>query len=208
MKASLPETYTNVPDVTLPRKDPPMPNRDGSNRTDCLLIIQALRQEYSWLEHLKELVCTDIIQEGEMISWAAYHASRQSAQLSENINIALTSLLPLFHDAAIRHSMTVVKSAVDILNPGQIPVLACDQPLYTLAKQIQWTWPSSYGEDRSIVMFGGLHIEIASLRVIGDLLEGSGWTEALVQAELANSGLVFESIPCDTHKTSSSGHSQ
>ena len=29
----------------------------------------------------------------------------------------------------IRHSMDVVKKAVEILNPGQVPVIAMDQPL-------------------------------------------------------------------------------
>lgn len=128
-----------------------------------------------------------------MISWAAFHASLQVSQLPEDRNVALTSLLPLFPDEAksvamIRHSMDIVKTAVDVLNPGHIPVLTCDKPLYTLAKQIQWSWPTTYGEDRFIVMFGGLHIAMASLKVLGDLLEGSGWTEALVQAGVPTSG--------------------
>ena len=71
---------------------------------------------------------------------------------------------------------------------GQVPVLTCDQPLYTIAKQIQWSWPDIYGEDQFVVMFGGLHIEMASLKVLGDILKGSGWTEALVQAGVASSG--------------------
>ena len=33
-----------------------------------------------------------------------------------------------------------------------------------------------------MVMFGGLHIEIAALKALGDLLENSGWTDALIQA--------------------------
>ncbi|KAJ8027189.1 hypothetical protein HOLleu_32258 [Holothuria leucospilota] len=77
-----------------------------------------------------------------MISWAAYHASQQGVRPPEDLNVAHTSLLPLFHDKAhsvamIRHLMDIVKTAVGVLNPGQIPALTCDQPLYTLAKQIQ-----------------------------------------------------------------------
>ncbi len=37
-------------------------------------------------------------------------------------------------------------------------------------------------------MFGGLHVEMAALKTLGDLLEGSGWTGALVQAGVATSG--------------------
>lgn len=42
-----------------------------------------------------------------------------------------------------------------------------------------------HGEDRFIVMFGGLHID---LKVLGDLLDSSGWTGALTQANIASSG--------------------
>jgi len=43
----------------------------------------------------------------------------------------LTALLPLFEKQAkshsmIKHSMTVVANAVQYLNPGQTPVIACD----------------------------------------------------------------------------------
>ena len=38
----------------------------------------------------------------------------------------------------IRRSMDVIKTAVDILNPGEIPMITVDQSLYILAKQIQW----------------------------------------------------------------------
>jgi len=49
--------------------------------------------------------------------------------------------------------------------------MACDQPLYALAKNIQWILPERYGENLTVVMFGGLHIEIAALRTIGDWLQ-------------------------------------
>ena len=51
--------------------------------------------------------------------------------------------MPLFLDnvhsnALITHSMEIVGAAVNHLNPGKVPVLAVDQPLYCLAKDIQW----------------------------------------------------------------------
>ena len=60
--------------------------------------------------------------------------------------------------------------------------MAVDLPLFALAKQIQWQWPESYCEDKFVVMFGGLHIGMAALKVIGYLLKGSGWTGALAEA--------------------------
>ena len=109
--------------------------------------------------------------------------------------MAISSLLPLFYDPAhseamIHHSMDVVKRAVHILNPDQVPVITLDQPLYAISKRIQWTWPMTHGEDHFIVLFGGLHIEMAALKVLGDLLDSSGWTEALVQAGVASPGMA------------------
>ena len=80
------------------------------------------------------------------------------------------------------------RTAKEQVNPGQTPVVTLDQPLFALAKQIQWKWPEKYGEDKMVLMFGGLHIEIAVLKTLGDWLRGSGWVRALVQAEIAKSG--------------------
>lgn len=88
----------------------------------------------------------------------------------------------------IRHSMDIVKAAVQIVNPGQIPILAEDQPLYAIAMEIQWTWPATHGEDHFVIMFGGLHIEMAMLTLLGDWLEDSCWRNALIQANIASSG--------------------
>ena len=39
-----------------------------------------------------------------------------------------------------------------------------------------------------MVMFGGLHIEMALWTTLGDLLDSSGWTTALCEAGIATSG--------------------
>ena len=44
-------------------------------------------------------------------------------------------------------------------------VVAFDQPLYAVAKEIQWMWPDEYGEEKFVIMFGGLHVEMAFLKV-------------------------------------------
>ena len=86
------------------------------------------------------------------ISWAAYHSRRQQLEETPILGpAAVSALLPLFPNdsksvAMIRHSMNVVKKAVAVLNPGQIPVITFDQPLFKIAKQIQWMWPEEYGE--------------------------------------------------------------
>ena len=83
---------------------------------------------------------------------------------------AINALLPLFLDSAhsvamIKHSMEMVKTTVQYLNPGQTPILSADQLLYALAKQIQRVWPNDFGEDHFVLMLGGLHIEMAILKV-------------------------------------------
>jgi len=164
-----------------------------------------MQKEYRWLEQVRQVVTSDTLHGDEALSWAAYHASIQPPNVEPNSDVALTSLLPLFYDQAksvamIRHSMDVVKKAVEILNPGQAPVITMDQPLYTLAKQIQWSWPTSHGESQFVIMFGGLHVEMAALKTIGDLLDGSGWTGALVQANVATPGTA-ESFLKASHVT-------
>ena len=107
---------------------------------------------------------------------------------------AITTPLPLSPDdsksvAMIRHAMDVIKQAVEELN-AHGPVITLDQPLYTLTKQVQWSWPASYGEDHFIIILGRFHIEMAGLKTIGDWLEDSGLAEALVQANVASAGMA------------------
>ena len=150
---------------------------------------QHIEDECMWLENTISVLKYDV-EACENTSWAAYHARHQYPKQPV---ITPTSLLPLFQESAhtvamIRHSIDVVRKAVQHINPGQTPVLTCDQPLFTLAKQIQWKWPDTYGEDKLLVMFGWLHIEMTALETMGDWLQRSGWTQALVQAEITTAG--------------------
>ena len=186
----LPDQYSNVPPSVLPNREPVLPEKKGELKSNCQLIPLALEKDGKWLNHVKDELEKENTEDMKL-SWAAYHAS----QLEQNEQSIpdITSLLPLFKEEAklaamIRHSFIVVKNAVRHLNPGQIPIIAFDQPLYALTKLIQWYWPDAYGEDKALVMFGGLHVEMTALKAIGKWLEGSGWTSALVQANVASSG--------------------
>ena len=127
------------------------------------------------------------------MSWSAFHASHLDLGSTKDTTVGICCLLPLFQEdaatvAMVRHSLDVIKKVVDITNKGQTPVVAVDQPLFAIAKKIQWKWSQVYGEDKFLVMFGGLHIELAAMKVLGDLLKDSGWTSALVQAGVATAG--------------------
>ena len=188
MVGRLPHYYTDVPSVTTNMKNISVPATSVVSLARDNFKKQT-EEEYMWLEHAQRVI-EDNTGTDENISWSEFHASRQP-QLARTISPA--ALLPLFLDSAhtvamIQHSMDVVKNAVEHVNPGQTPVVTLDQPLFALAKQIQWKWPEKYGEDKMVVMFGGLHIAMAALKTIGDWLRGSGWVQALVQAEIATPG--------------------
>ena len=72
----------------------------------------------------------------------------------------------------IKHGMNIISSATHKVNPGQLPVLTVDQPLFAIAKKVQWSWPDMYGEERFVVLLGGLHIEMAMLKLVGEWLAG------------------------------------
>lgn len=70
-------------------------------------------------------------------------------------------MLHLFPESAhslvtIKHAMNIAKTTTHFLNPGYTPVVAVDQPLFSIVKKIQWEWPSQYGD--IVIMFGGLHL--------------------------------------------------
>ena len=71
------------------------------------------------------------------------------------------------------------------LNPGQTAVFGLYQPLYAIAKRIQWLLPNDYDHRKVVLMLGALHIEMVMLGCLGDLLEDSGWT-----VTLSNSGII------------------
>ena len=176
-KLSLPDEYVNVPAVSCKTDQLSIPQLACGDGAASLLEVQ----------HSIQLLKKDILTKEDYISWDAYHASLDSNPLDPP---AVISLLPLFYEKAatlsmVKHGMDVLQSITTHLNPGQIPVMAFDQPLFTLAKFVQWCWPETHGESHFIVMF---HTEMALWNTLGDLLECSGWTTALCEADVASSG--------------------
>ena len=123
------------------------------------------------------------------ITLCAHHASKKRCQAFE---LSIAALLPLLQNQA--HSVATIRHMLDkirdtsFLNPDKVPVIAAYQPIYALAKQILKHWIEHYGEDKYSMSYlsGELHIELAALRSIGNLLQNSGWTGALAKA-----GVVF-----------------
>ncbi|EDO40140.1 predicted protein [Nematostella vectensis] len=188
----LPSWYTSVTPASLPNKSPPISDIE-CDKTLCsgTLLTTLPREEEKWLESIKcNIDSGDPVNKDSTVSAASFHANIQSH--SSHLP-AISTLLPLFPDnaksvAMITHAMNVIQAAVYHVNPEQVPVIALDQPLYAVAKQIQWNFKERYGEHKFVIMFGGLHIEMAFLKVIGNWLEESDWNTALVDANVASVG--------------------
>ena len=224
--APLPFSYTDI--LPLPSQKQgglkvPSTSTQCSLKGDKEAVLMATRKETEWLDHttkhLEENKVTDYEnvttlqtktagngkaaskKTETMVSRSAYHGERQ-----QQVNTRCeSSSLPLFAEcvhslAMIKHAITVVMKAVKHLNPGQTAVIAFDQPLFVLAKEIQWRHPDTMGEDKLVIMLGGLHIELAVLKAIGSWLSGSGWTEAVAKAGITSAGRA-ESLVTSAHIT-------
>lgn len=190
----LPENYKNVRTVILSKKNPHH-SQCSSEISETLILPNQIHKywlnEKHWLNNVHRLTTlnkTDVT--GMLdISWAAFHASHQH----NTVEVGLCSILPLFHQEStsvsmVRHGMDIVMSTTNYLNPGQVSVMCVDQPLYALMKIIQWNWPNIYGESKFVVLFGPFHIEQAFLKVLGQLLDGSGWVSVIAHSGITTEG--------------------
>ena len=99
--------------------------------------IEAAKKEKQWLINEKLLLPKESL-ENEFISWAGYMASNTV----ESPPVTTSGLLPLFHEKGanfgmLKHGIVVIMAAVEKLNPGQIPVITGDQPIFALLKLVQ-----------------------------------------------------------------------
>ena len=69
---------------------------------------------------------------------------------------------------------------------GPITCYCIYQPLYALAKLVQWNCKENYDKKCVVIMMGPLYIEMADLKTIGDWLKYSGWSSALSESDIAS----------------------
>ena len=139
------ESYREIPPAALP-VDKPSPRNTSGNATAQCARLESDEAQVSWLREVVQLLQKDQLDQDDNISWSAYFAHLQFAVHHPP---AISVLIPLFRGNA--HSVAMVKhvimKATELVNPAQIPVFTLDQSLYTVAKQIQWSWPSIYAEE-------------------------------------------------------------
>ena len=188
----LPGSYSVVQPARYPSNDlyvPCSPNL--SSRPSHNLLHGATVKDESWMLHVSKLLTHDTLPDGEVITWSGYNSRLMN---DESVKPkAVIGVLPLFPDKAatpsmMKHAMHLTMQGTEALNPGQSPVLGADQPLYAIAKQLQWMFPDTLGEDKVVLMMGALHIEDKMHQMIGKLLRDSGWSNILTQAQVLTSG--------------------
>ena len=146
---------------------------------------EAKRKDESWMAHVTTILQHDTLPQGEVITWSGYNSRIMS---DESVKPrAQIGILPLFQDKAaslskMKHAMEFTVQGTEFLNPGQTGLLGGDQPLYALAKQLQWKFPFTLVEDKLVVMMRALHIEDKAHQMFGKILRDLGWTTVLTQA--------------------------
>ena len=130
-----PEDYTTVPAISFQTNTLAVPVAESLANFQGYLN-EAQKEESKWIEHGIQLLAKSVIENKDFISWAAFHASLQPISV---YSPSLISLLPLFYEKAatlsmVKHGMDIQIKITNHLNPGQIPVMTFDQPLFALAK--------------------------------------------------------------------------
>ena len=125
------------------------------------------------------------------LSWSSFNAYLDDAALQPK---CISYLLPLLKESSsepsvVMHGLKTILHTTKSLNPGQTPVACIDQPLFAIAKQIQWIFHSSFCEDKLFIFFAGLHLEKQAIVLVFDLMAESGWmNHFIVKAGLGTSG--------------------
>ncbi len=137
--AELPVNYTDIQTAMLQIAKPIVTPMLGHNQLGDDTFNEAYQEEHDWLATVERLLKKDELGADVYVSWVAYHASMTQPVAQPQ---GISSLLPLLVAKAdtiamARHAMIVFKHTTEYLNPGQIPVMIGDQPLYARMKLLQ-----------------------------------------------------------------------
>jgi len=152
--------------------------------------VDAIQQLSSWLNVVESAVCDQVQLELQQMTFAAYHSATAAKPATLSCSNTLLPLLPdhIQSPATVRHLMNITSHITNNISKQQAVVIMADQPVYAIAKAVQWRYPDLNGEHKVVMMMGGLHIEMAIQNMIGKWLSGSGWTEMFLKAGIATSG--------------------
>ena len=140
---TLPDLYTNLTPVVLKKEEPTIPALNGFWSVNKHAVSKSTWRGKE-VEHKHSRNNDQRRPDYPKIQSRGLPSIRDS-----DFGVTIITLLPLFPDdsksvAMIRHPMAVIQRAVEFLDPGQVPVLTVDQPLFAIAKRIQWEWPDTH----------------------------------------------------------------
>ena len=102
------------------------------------------------------------------VTYAGFFSSKQVDEIRPRAGIGI---FPVFTEeksdtlSMEKHTMRVVKKAINFVNTGQTPVLEGDCPLYARQKRRQFLFPEEVGERQIVCMIGFLHLEMCAQEV-------------------------------------------
>ena len=140
----------------------------------------------------------EVINKGGNISWAAFNAGNE---VQKKKDIVHSQMLPVFTEASntpamVKHCLTVIMKAHAYTNPGEIPWVTADQPLYALFKTIQWRFPETHGEQLIVAVLGAMHTEKAAWTCVGQVEDGSGSSAIMAEAGVTSFGVAESCLHC------------
>jgi hypothetical protein len=193
----LPNDYANVPcvdeyagDIKLSSTEMELarPTVDENLQTGPGALDEA------WLDHVYTV---SVDNDGELqekpVTYSGFFSHLQS---SVDVRPRATiGMFPIFYKKASsmaiqKHSMLVTMNAINYVNPGQIPVIVGDLPIYIQQKKCHWRYTDEVGESKMVCLMGFLHIEMTSQECGGKLLAGSGWEQMFSLAKVFRPGVA------------------
>ena len=140
----------------------------------------------------------------ESRSWAKYHSGINRKEVETP---GITYILPLIDKPvhtlkAQHHCMSIIADTIKKINPDQIPIDTCDQPVFALTKGVQWRYPEKFSDEHYFSIMGGLHIEQEVLDIHGEIISGRGLTEILDNNELSTIGISSATLDVNHIKRS------
>ena len=206
ISSTLPDTFTEIPATGNVACNIPL---STVNTAPVATHIKALEQLSSWLNVVENAVCST--RQADNVSNTAFAAYHSKANVQPDVHVCHNVMLPLLpahiqSPATVRHLMNIVTRIVSTVNSSQPAVITADQPVYAIAKYVQWTYPELYGEDKIVMMMGGLHIEMAIDNMLGKWLAGSGWSDMFLKAEIATAGRCDSLLKCSHVKRTRYAH--
>ena len=167
-KPTLPCHFTDI--ISVKRGKPEYPSKPSLSETNSTYV-DINENASEWLKALKQNGRTQRSEEvkQDVISFSAFYSTNLQKQPLKDIS----TMLPLIKEsinspAVVYHCLYLISKLTLKLNPNQIPIVTADQPVYAIAKQVQWNYPENF--ESYFLMLRPLHIEMAFLNAIGDWL--------------------------------------